>query len=144
MANQTGGPSQPRTGPADQAAEQMLKRVLSLTPWGIMHHATKHVAAAVTFTHKLSQAADLQDRMKIHAEHAKMHVDLMNDRAKELSDTMAVAGNIIGAIVQQLHVYKNLTDMARKASTQQPTGRQASPQQPTGGQPHTPGPTRTP
>jgi hypothetical protein len=119
MAKETGH-SQPRTETADQAAEQMIKTVLNLTPWGIMHHARKHVAAAFTFTQKIGQASDLQDRMRVHAEHAQMHIDLFNERAKELSDVMAVAGNLMGAVVGQLHRHKNIRDMERKSSAHKP------------------------
>jgi hypothetical protein len=109
-------------GTADQAAEQMLKQVANLTPWGIMQHARRHIAAAFTFTQKLSQAADLQDRVRIHAEHAKMHIDLFNELAKELSDAMAVASNLVGAVVSQLHVHKHQSDMERKSATRKSSG----------------------
>jgi len=119
---QESGHSQTRTGTTDRDAEQMLKRVAKLTPWGIMHHAQRHVAAAFTFAQKLSQADDLQDRMRIHSEHAKMHFDLFNERAKELSDAMAVASNLVGAVVSQLHVHKQQSDMERKSATRKASG----------------------
>lgn len=119
MAKKTGH-SQPRTETADQAAEQMIKSVLNLTPFGIMHHATKHVAAAFTFAQQLTQAADLHDRVRIHAEHAQKHIDLFNDRAKELSDVMAVASNFAGAMVQQLRLHQRYADMTRKPSAHKP------------------------
>jgi len=54
--------------------------------------------------------------MSVHAEHAQMHIDLFNERAKELSDVMVVAGNIMGAVVGQLRRHKNIRDMERKSS----------------------------
>jgi hypothetical protein len=89
-----------------------------------MHHATKHVAAALTFTQKLSQATDLDDRMRIHAEHAQTHIDLFNERAKELGDAMAVAGNFVGAIVSQLRLHAHLGEMARKSSAHKAADRE--------------------
>jgi Phasin protein len=115
MAKET-GPTQHRTRTADQTAEQMMKGVANLIPMGMIHHATKHVTAALTFTRKLSQATDVHDRMKIHAEHAQMHLDLFHERAKELTEAMAVAGNFMGAVVSQMRLHKNLGDMARKSS----------------------------
>ena len=75
MAKEAGS-SQPRTGAADHATQRMMKSAASLSPLGIMHHATKHASAAVTFTQKLSQTRDLHDRMRIHTEHTQMHIDL--------------------------------------------------------------------
>lgn len=115
MAKET-GPSQHRTRAADETADQMMKDVANLFPLGTMNHATKHVAAALTFTQKLSQATDVHDRMRIHAEHAQMHLDLFQKRAKELTEAMAVVGNFMGAVVQQMRMHKNLGDMARKSS----------------------------
>lgn len=115
MAKETGS-SQHRTRTADQTAEQMTKGVANLIPMGMMHHATKHVAAALTFTQKLSQATDVHDRMRIHAEHAQTHIDLFNELAKELTEAIAVAGNFMGAVVSQMRLHRNLGDMARKSS----------------------------
>jgi hypothetical protein len=120
MAKET-GPSEHRTRTADQTAEQMMKGVANLTPWGIMHHATKHVAAALTFTQKLSQATDLHDRMRIHAEHAQMHMDLFNERAKHLGDAMAVASNLVGTVASQMRLHKHLGQTAGKSSEHKPT-----------------------
>jgi len=103
-------------------AEQMTKRIANLSPWGSMRHATKHVSATITHARKLSEAEDLQDRLRIHAEHVKMHIDLFNARAKELGDAAAVAGNLIGAVVSQLHWHKHLSDMARNSPTHKETG----------------------
>ena len=115
MAKETGS-SQHRTATADQTAEQMMKGVANLIPLGTINHATKHVAATLTFTQKLSQATDVHDRMRIHAEHAQMHLNLFHERAKELTEAMAVVGNFMGAVVQQMRLHKNLGDMARKSS----------------------------
>lgn len=119
MAKET-GPSQPRAGTAERTAEQMMKGAASLTPWGIMHHATKHFTAALTFTQKLGQATDLQDRMRIHAEHAQMHIDLFNERAKQLGDAMAVASNLVNAVASQLRLHKQLGETARRSSAHKP------------------------
>lgn len=99
----------------------MMKGAANLTPWGIMHHATKHVAAALTFTQKLSQATDLHDRMRIHAEHAQMHIDLFNERAKHLGEAMAVASNLVGAVASQMRLHQQLGGTARKSSAHKPT-----------------------
>jgi hypothetical protein len=118
------GSSQPRTAKTEQTAEHLTKRMANLSPWGSMHHATKHVAAALTHVQKLSQATDLQDRLRIHAEHVKTHVDLFNERAKELSDAVAVASNLIGGVVSHLHWHKHLGDMARNSPTYEQTGKE--------------------
>ena len=119
MAKET-GPSQHRAEAANRTAEQMMKGAVNLTPWGSMHRATKHVAAALTFAQKLSQATDLNDRMRIHAEHAQMHLDLFNERAKELGDAMAVASNLVGAVASQMRLHKQLGETARKSSEHKP------------------------
>jgi hypothetical protein len=121
MAKQT-GPSQPKTGMTEQTAGQVTKRIANLSPWGSMHHATKHVAAAFRHAQSLSQATDLHDRLRIHAEHVKTHIDLFNERAKELSDAVAVASNFIGTVVSQVHWHKHLSDMARNSPTYKETG----------------------
>jgi hypothetical protein len=86
------------------------------TGWG-MRHATKHAHAASTYAQKLSQAADLHDRVKAHAEFVQMHIDMCNERAKVLSDAVAAAGNFMGAFVSILHRRKLLDDMVRNSTT---------------------------
>jgi hypothetical protein len=116
MAKEAGS-SQHRTGPADQtAAEQILKGAANLIPMGMMHHAKNHATATFEFTKKLSQAKDIHDRVRIHAEHAQAHVNLFNERAKELTEMMGVVANFVGAVVSQYRLHKNLGDMARQSS----------------------------
>jgi Phasin protein len=119
MAKETGS-SQHRTGAPNRTAEQMMKGMANLTPLGIMHHATKHVTAALTFTRKLSQATDLHDRMRIHAEHAQMHIELFNERAKHLGNAMAVARNLVGAVASQMRLHQHLGEAAGKSSEHKP------------------------
>jgi hypothetical protein len=88
----------------------------SWTGWGVSH-TTKHANAAATYAQKLSQATDLHDRLRAHAEFVHMHVDMWNDRAKFLSDAVAVAGNLMGAFVSILHRRKLLDDMAARNSS---------------------------
>jgi|SRR6266566_2637673 hypothetical protein len=85
------------------------------TGWGISH-TTKHAAAASTYAQKLSQAADLHDRVKAHAEFVHMHIDMCNERAKVLSEAVAAAGNLMGAFVSILHRRKLLDDMVTRNS----------------------------
>lgn len=112
------------TGMRAQTAEQMMKAVANLSPWAMMGHATKHIAAVFTHTQKLSQAAGLHDRMKIHAEHAQMHIDLFQERAKELSEAMEVASNLVGAVASQFRLHKHLGEATKatqsKASDRKP------------------------
>lgn len=91
------------------------------TRWG-MSHATKHASAVSTYAQKLSQAADLHDRVKAHAEFVQMHIDMCNERAKVLSDTVAAVGNVMGAFVSILHRRKLLDDMVRNSPTHGETG----------------------
>src|SRR6201982_3491275 len=99
MAKETGS-SEHQTGTGDQTqtAEKIIKGVANLIPMGMLNHAKDHATAAFTFTKKLSQATDVHDRMRIHAEHAQMHIELFNERAKHLGDAMAVARNLVGAV----------------------------------------------
>ena len=119
MAKEAGS-SQPRTGAADHATQRMMKSAASLSPLGIMHHATKHASAAVTFTQKLSQTRDLHDRMRIHTEHTQMHIDLFKERAKELSDAMEVFSNFVNAVASQLRMHKQLGEVTTKAFAEKP------------------------
>jgi hypothetical protein len=114
--------TEPSSAQAKQTDKRIVHRMANLSPWGSMHHATKHVNAAVTFAQKLSQARDLQDRARIHAEHMKTHIDLFNERARELSDAMAAAGNLVGAVVSHLHWHTRLNEMARNSPTYKQTG----------------------
>jgi hypothetical protein len=93
----------------------MAKRPESFTwtGWGISH-TTKHANAATTYAQKLSQATDVHDRLRAHAEFVHMHVDMWNDRAKFLSDAVAAAGNLMGAFVSILQRRKLFDDMAAR------------------------------
>jgi hypothetical protein len=85
----------------------------SWTGWGVSH-ATRHANAAATYAQKLSQATDLHDRFRAHAEFVHMYVDMCNERAKLLNDAVAVAGNLMGAFVSILHRGKFLEDIAAR------------------------------
>ena len=81
-----------------------------------MRHATKHANAASTYVQKLSQAGDLHDRFKAHAEFVHMHIDMCNERAKMLSDAVGVATNFMSAFVSILHRRKLLDEMPTRNS----------------------------
>ena len=87
------------TGMAQQTAEQITKQTrgamqdyfswlqnaMSASPWGsmdlnkkLLSYATENVTAAVTFVHKLSQAKDLQDVVKIQTEFVQMQIETFN------------------------------------------------------------------
>jgi len=83
------------------------------TGWGASH-ATRHAHAAATYAQKLSQATDLHDRLRAHAEFVQMHVDMCNERAKLLNEAVTVAGNLMGAFVSILHRGKLLEDIAAR------------------------------
>jgi hypothetical protein len=85
------------------------------TGWGISH-ATRHANAATTYAQKLSQAADLRDRLRAHAEFVHMHIDMCNERAKLLNEAVAVAGNLMGGFVSILHRSKLLDEMVTRNS----------------------------
>jgi hypothetical protein len=93
------------------------------TGWG-MSHAIKHATAASTYLQKLSQARDVDDRVKAHTEFVQMHVDMCNERAKKLSEAVAAAGNFMGAFVSLLQHRKHLDDLARNSPTYKETGRE--------------------
>ncbi len=98
--------------------DPMTKQV---TAWG-MDHATKHVKAASTYVQKLSQAADVHDRVHAHAEFVHRHIEMCHERAKVLTDAVAAASNFMGACVSMLHWNKHLRDMARTSPTYKETG----------------------
>jgi len=83
------------------------------TGWGVSH-ATRHANAAATYAQKLSQATDLHDRLRAHAEFVHMYVDMCNERAKLLNEAVTVAGNLMGAFVSILHRGKFLEDIAAR------------------------------
>ena len=73
-----------------------LQNAMSASPWGsmdlnkkLLSYATENVTAAVTFVHKLSQAKDLQDVVKIQTEFVQMQIETFNKRAKELGAAVA-------------------------------------------------------
>jgi hypothetical protein len=93
------------------------------TGWG-MNHAKKHTTAASTYLHKLSQAGDLHDRAKAHAEFVQMHIDMCNERATKLSEAVAAASNFMGAFVSLLQRRQHLDDLARNSPSYKETGRE--------------------
>lgn len=111
----------------------MAKRPESFTwtGWGVSH-ATRHANAAANYAQKLSQATDLQDRLRAHAEFVHMYVDLCNERAKLLNEAAAVAGNLMGAFVSILHRGKLLQDMAARnaPASSSHTGSETHPEKP--------------
>jgi hypothetical protein len=134
MAKET-GPFQASTGMAEEIIEQITKQIqetmvnyfgwlqnnMSASTWG-MSYATENVIAAFTFVRKLSQAKDLQDVVTIQTEFVQMQVDMFNERAKELSDAIAAARNVVAAFVSLLHYRKLLDEMARNSPTYRQTG----------------------
>jgi len=86
------------------------------TGWATSH-ATKHATAASTYLQKLSQATDLHDRAKAHAEFVQMHIDMCNERAKLFSDAVAATSNFMSAFVSILQRHKHLHNMARNSPT---------------------------
>jgi len=93
------------------------------TGWG-MNHAKKHATAASTYLHKLSQAGDLHDRAKAHAEFVQMHIDMCNERATKLSEAVAAASNFMGVFVSLLQRRQHLDDLARNSPSYKETGRE--------------------
>jgi hypothetical protein len=80
-----------------------------------LNHATKHVNAASAYMHKLSQAADMHDRAKAHAEFVQMHLEMGQERTQMLSEVVTFAGNLIGSFVGLLQQHQLLDQMARKS-----------------------------
>lgn len=89
--------------------------------WG-MDHATKHVQAASTYVQKLSQAADVHDRLHAHAEFLQIHIDMCHERTQKLTDAVAAASSLVGACVQVLHWNKQLRQIARNSPHYEKTG----------------------
>ena len=131
------------TATAEQVAEQIIRQFqqtvehycswlqnnMSASPWG-MGYATLAIAARIastsvaenvtagfTFVQKLSQAASLQDVARIQAEFTQMQINMFDERAKELSDGVAVASNLVGALFSLLRWREVLHDMARNSPT---------------------------
>jgi hypothetical protein len=93
--------------PARQAAEQMTERTqdaianyfswlqnaMQASPWGntdlnkkLMNYATEAATAPLSFVHKLSQAKNFEDVVKIQTEFVKAQTDSFNERAKEIGE----------------------------------------------------------
>ena len=135
---------------AEQAAEQIVRQFqetatnyfswlqnnMSACPWGMSYatfaiaariattSAAENVTAAFTFVQRLSQAAGLQDMVRIQAEFVQMQIDIFNERAKELSDAGAAASNIIGAFASLLRGASFLMTWREiRPDTERPAGR---------------------
>jgi hypothetical protein len=138
MAEETGSFDSSRT--AEPAAE-LTKRIQemmaiyfgwfqnSTSAWGrtnlksrLLSRATEHVSAASTFVSKLSQAADLQEVVKIQLEFVQMRMTMLNERTKEIGDAVAGATNLVGAFTSLLNWQKVLEDLASSSPTYRQTG----------------------
>ena len=93
--------------PARQAAEQMTERTkdaitnyfswlqnaMQASPWGntdlnkkLMSYATETATAPFTLMHKLGQAKNLEDAVKIQTEFVRTQTDSFNEHAKEIGE----------------------------------------------------------
>jgi hypothetical protein len=64
----------------------------------------------------------LYDVARIQAEFTQMQINMFNERAKELSDGVAAASNLVGALFSLLRWREVLHDMARNSPTYIETG----------------------
>jgi hypothetical protein len=92
---------------ARQTAEQMTERTqetitnyfsclqntMQTFPWGntdlnkkLMSYATETFTAPLSFAHKLSQAKNLEDVVKIQTEFVRAQTDSFNEHAKEIGE----------------------------------------------------------
>ena len=101
------------------------KEATSFRSW-TAGHATKHFTAASTYIEKLSQSADVHDRLHAHAEFVHKHIDMCHERAKALSDVVAAASNLMGACVSVLHWHKHLRNTARNSPGFRQTGEEGT------------------
>jgi hypothetical protein len=111
-----------------------LQNNMSPSPWG-MGYATLAIAARIastsvaenvtagfTFVQKLSQAASLQDVVRIQAEFTQMQINMFDEHAKELGVGVAAASNLGGAVFSLLRWREALREMARQSPTYIETG----------------------
>jgi hypothetical protein len=122
-----------------QTAEQITKRIqemmasyfgwLQKSRWGtadlntrLLTCATEQISAASTFVNKLSQAADLQDVVKLQIEFVQMQMTMFTERTKEIGNAVAAATNLLDAFVSILHWRQVLEDLARNSPRYRQTG----------------------
>jgi hypothetical protein len=96
-------------------------RVMNLNS-RLLTYPTQRVNAASSFLSKLSQAADLQEVVKTHMEHAHMRMLMFHDLTKEIGDAVAASTNLLGAFASLLNWQKVLGDLARNSPTYRQTG----------------------
>ena len=66
------------------------------TGWGLKE-AANHATAVSTYLQNLSQAADVNDRVKVHTEFVHNQMKMFKDRAKVLGNAVAEASNFFAA-----------------------------------------------
>jgi Phasin protein len=76
---------------------------------------TEHMNDAVTLVQKVTQARDLHDVVRVHAEFVQKKIDMFNGRAKELNEVMTTVSHALGAFVSVLQLRKVLDDTARNS-----------------------------
>jgi hypothetical protein len=100
-------PFEALTATAAQTAEQMgamenyfswLQKTMSAVPWGntnlnrvLLGNVTQNVAATFAFMHKLSQARNFQEVVKIQTEFMEVQMNSFNEQAKILGEVYAKA-----------------------------------------------------
>jgi hypothetical protein len=86
------------------------------TGWGLKE-AANQATAVCTYLQNLSQAADVNDRVKVHTEFVHNQMQMFNDRAKAMSEAVAKASDFMGVFVSLLQRRKQFEDMVRNSPT---------------------------
>lgn len=86
------------------------------TGWALKE-AANHATAVCTYLQNLSQAADFNDRFKVHTEFVHNQMQMFSDRAKAMSEAVAKASEFTGVFVSLLQRRKQYEDMVRNSPT---------------------------
>jgi hypothetical protein len=82
---------------------------------GAMGRVHEHMNDAAQYVNKLSQAREYQDVLGANAAFVQKKLDMFNDRARQITDVLAVAGNLVGSFASLL-AYRQATDETARTS----------------------------
>jgi wobble nucleotide-excising tRNase len=84
------------------------------TGWALKE-AANHATAVCTYLQNLSQAADVNDRFKVHTEFVHNQMQMFSDRAKAMSDAVAKANEFTRGKVHTEFVHNKMQMFSDRA-----------------------------